>query len=1703
MNMTTETRYLRDLVTVDGDFKPSVQLPFDFEHPGFNERLLRNFIPTTQSIEILTQIAQSLDPNSTERARAIVGTFGTGKSDLLLMICNYFGRSIDDPLMADLYARMDMIDPSRTGIIKGRREGKPPFLVVLLQADTVSSFPGFVLHGLQQALERVQLTHLMAKTRYAAAHEQIVRWQQEGHQRYADFCNTLEEHERINITSLLAALNGPQADDALARFRRTFHTIMGLDFSILGYSQPHEAFASVAEALVATGQYSGILLVCDEFTAFLERSQGAIDQQLREFEAETKAVENLAERSVSSGKAQVHFIVASLESFASAAGRIGSAAVAQTTERSGGRFKQHSLQVEGSEELIRGTIKPVPGADQIVRLPNAQRDELLGIAEEVWRQNQFRAQSREWIRKVIVDGSFPLHPYSTYALPLVNQRVAQSQRTMFIFLNDEKGLRGFIQREQLQSEYPGWHNLLTLDHLFDYFRDSINTKYSDIHESYERAEQQVRTATLGKELATRILKIVALCETVGSDLTLRPTRMFLRHALNLPPSAEPDLDTALNLLEQLDAIEVPSEIGNDAGVYRLPARGWVSTRNLKQRITNRAKNQPATDVGKLQSQHAPDAIVATEYNRKRGSHRKLSAYYISVANARSRTRLENDLSTVGQRDGLLWYVITSSDAERAEAQSLARELTATNPQLVVAVPVMATQILSALRNYEALCSLRNDPELDQQSKPYLEDTGKVGRDYKHQLDYELNQLKDPKQWEWFAGGQSRTNQNAALVSGLASNVMDKVFPDTPATGLAQHFKPNDLGNTLIRAVEQIIKGDIQIAKASNAQADSVLRTGAVTLGLLQVDKAVGSYEHYRTTDPTSSANLASGTIWRRINDHLAAGKAWSTLVQELRQPPFGLYDSLLIFFLAIFVTRNADSLAITAGKPSAGGRPLDIDSNLLKKMLEKPQDYTVRYYKMTDAEKRWLRSIVEQGLRRPEFNPPPGTPLRNAAASQFKTWLTKQQLPAFVTSLAVEDIATFLPDNDAVAIQTVHLLLQNASSSESELANVLLTEVPLLLGAPEQRKAWDQATVDALIASWMRVCDLLRQLPEALKEATLQRVAALFGAEAYSGADRWHAIYRWRSHRKAVSADRLQSMARDLFRFTNAVNGSIEQNLLDEFARRVITVGVEYQRWQNLDKFTKVLSELTKARDEINRAWEDVAHGDEVWREGLMRIASGRIVSGVSAEQVAIALAAWSTGLQWPACVGSLTTPQVALLYPEHQAEVIQDLVRLLKRANYTQEQWHADIQEVLPKEFGVQGYTRNEVNTAITRLQTVLPLASSLDARLRQYIQAQVVRLFAASIGLNADTSPTEALAQWKERHAIPEPNDLSAEAKGLLFHIGNEAANLEHLLLNTIPRTLSGVERPTHQWERFDLLESYTTELRRLLNEISSYEPLTPAVDMWLRGVIEALRQPAPTHLPYERKRLTAIVATIMSNWLQVQQLPPFVADLDTDELHAIVPTADQVTCTALACFLRRNANATTHVLISQELPAVFGLNRSDASWEEPRVEAALHALERTCRLLEALPNLLRERLFNEISHVFALAAMPLTSAQLLAHLRTWRANYVILPNDPLSSDARLLYDTLGSSDNDAEGVLLQRLPTRIAEVRAPYDKWSQWSLRECYLNALQSAAQEIIQHGQVGSGSQSADSLWQEFRKRLDTLGDDERRWIVKTFRDEFQQ
>jgi len=1690
--MNETTHRLADFVSVDADFKPSVQLPTDFDHAHLNERLIKSYIPTSDSIALFAEIARSLNPSSTERARTLVGTYGTGKSDMLLMICNYLSRPVDDPVMHPFYQRLKAADPTKHDIIYQQRANRLPFLIVLLQADPDTRFPGFVLHGLNHALAQQGLADVMAETKYDAARQQLERWQSEQHPLFQTFYRTLQENEGKEIAGLLAELASPQADLVFPAFERVFKKVTGTEFNIYGYSQPHEAFIKVTRLLHERGTHSGVLLVCDEFTEFLRRYERAIDQQSSEVDSETMAVQSVAERSSRSGPAQLHFLVASLESFAAASMESKSGQASKAIERVGGRFKQHSLAVQASEELIKGAICKQP---DVLLLPNRQRDELLDIASTIWKQ---QGRNREWVRDTIVEGCFPLHPLTTYALPLLNRNVAQSQRTMFQFLKSDEGLMGFVKRENLATQFSDWHTLLTLDVLFDYFQESIATRKPDLMDAYNHSLQSLHTATVDKQLAVRVLKTITLCEVITPDEILAPTRSRLQQALNLPAEASDDLQTALTTLEQVEAIYPPE---TEHGLYSLPMPGRVSVVRLRQKVRDQS-HKLSTSVDILQAKYPAPVVEAKTYNQQRGTHRKLTAFYVGIEALSQPARLKRDLERAS--DALLWYVVATSDTERAAAQSAARELTRQHDHLVVAVPVVPLEILSALRDYEALTKVRNDPDVESSARAYLMDTGTIGKTYKTNLEQALKTLTDFRQWEWFTRSSAHTLPNQQKVYEVASKLMEQLFPDTPPHQLGQHFKPDTLSASLKKAVESIIKGSVQINKTSSGVTERIIRVCQTRLGLLKLDRTEGSFEIYVPDEPDAQ-QMRSRKVWRLLHDNLAAGKSWATIAEALRKPPYGLYDSLLLVYLATFITYHADSIEI-AYKKAIAGRP-NVDMGLLEKLLTHPRDYTLKYQPLSEAERRWLRGIIDHGIKKQlATSSTQGKSLRASVADQVQAWVKQLKLPLFVEQLDQETFQEMVPDVPQTHLAVALRLIQEKQNLDA----MLMHDIPALLGAPADRTQWQEADANELIARFAEACNTLRQFPQMLLQHVERRIATCFGCDHMAVADQWNAIYEWRQKKQVVNPETLYSSARTLFRLTNDPRGSIEQTILNEYTKTIVRINTEYQRWTSLESLTRLEQEIEKALQEIEAQWKEAAPGEEVWLDGLASAASGRSLTSASTGEVANHLVAWAQGLTWPACAATIDQSFLQRLYPELEDEQqCQDVSYLLQRVQQDAAQWETEVVETLSRQFGIKNWRKQEVQDALNRFVAALQHTAQFDVLLRQYVLTSTARCFADdqwSPGQDNQSSIEDILLHWRNAHILPEQNDLSEDACILLRNIATDTTTAETLLLSTLPRAFADIGQAYQQWKRCQMFDQYIARVRQVVGEINAYVPLTYAEQIWLTGIVtKGLQQPLH-ETSFEKRRLLSIVAKQVHAWLEDQQLPQFSMTLGEAELRILFPGIEEYVIITSRLLLNSFSNGSEYIesLLLDTLPAtLLEQETSSTDWNTQDVGYLLERFGVVCQCVRSLNEHIEHDMYATLGGLLGIADKKDTTPTIVAGIRQWAQQHILLSGEKLSPNAEALYEALRMLDANPRNALLERLPRKIREIRQPYNLWQDWQTRDEYIAVLREAAQEIEQRGHVGEATPRVRNLWKKFKQQYEDLTADEQRWLIKAFNEELRQ
>jgi hypothetical protein len=1683
---------LATLVAVDADFKPAVYLPDHFNNAEQNAQLIRTYIPTLASIDLLTEVANSLRPASQQRASMLHGTFGTGKSDLLLILCNYFSRPVDDPVMQPFYEKLRRIDETRYNTIYQMRANIPPFLVVLLQANAVTPFVGFILHGLEQALKAAGLEELMLPTRFSAARQQIKEWQSDQHPVLEHFITALRSNEGMELARLTNDLNSSSADSVFPAFQRAFKKATGTDFDIYSYGRPEDAFKSVAKALRTRGSHSGVVVVCDEFTELMRRMTRMGDQQSAEVDAEAQSIQDLANASIASGQNQLHFIVASLEAFASASAESGSATSAQALEKIGGRFPyQFALDLQESVELIRGALRRLD--DQTMLLPNRQRDELITLTQGLWSQ-----KSRQWCAELVVDGCFPLHPLTTYALPTINHLVAQTNRTMFQFLKDQEGLVGFLEQTSLGDPDAGWSNLLTLDHLFDYFERSIQERRTDVTDAYNHAlTLSLHLPPHATILAQRVLKVLAFCEVVRG---ISPTRHMLRQALNLPPSATELLRETLELLERCEAIYPPHDTDSEvSGAYALPIQGRVSPILLRRRVLQKARDLPIS-FGGFQAKYSPESISATTYNQDRGSDRELVAQYILVHHLI--TPKKEELNQ--HQDGLLWYVLATSEEERRQAQSRARELTRQQKRLVVAIPTAPLNILDVFKNYQALEALRADTQ-DSATLAYLQDNGRVGCGFVTALTSAVDRLRTEREWEWFVQGEMQPNiTNRQSAQALATQVMRHVFPATPQHQLRQHLKKQGISSSLRTAVADLLREPttVSVSKNGNSAQDQIVKTGLVGLGLIKPVRSDGSFQYFSVAEP-STVHTHSQTIWRLYHDHLKSGRSWRELVEEkLRQPPYGLYDSLIFAFTGAFFAVHADMLEL---RKSVGStvRPVALDdASELKELVEKPQAFQVDFQYLSDRERQWLQSVRNAVINK--MSSPTTTAPRKRLTAQVTDevayWLNRQPLPLFAEQLDAERLSTLMPEQtNRLVLNAVPILLRMRSGRAEHLhPMMLLQELPACFGAPSDPITWTNETMEMLRSNWTETCQLIQLLPKRLEQHAIQEVAKVFGCQDQSADAIWGKIYHWRTHRRIPDRQltTLSEQARNLLFLSNQPVSNVREVILNRFARSTPDINRAYVDWQTIDYLDRLVRELQKAYNEIQTCWEVGADSRELWFSGLAKLALGRPVEGVDAEKASRHLATWAGEIRWSGWSTSLQPHDLAKILPGQDAQCYTDLHTILSCTGLDAAGWQ-DALDRIQQQFGVINWTREEVQQALKRLEVALRSAAELDVRLRKHVLERVLQIF----------SPTDLaqptgniLADWQRAYPIPADNDLDEHARTLLAQL-RSPLDAETTLLTTLPQALKPIGCGYQEWKHYANLDHYVKLLDVAARSIQEYEPLNVHEQAWLLGIITGDLLPGLSNPPREKRRLAQEVTTQLSYWLDGLRLPAFAVHLTTEELAELYPDAPLPLHDIVRELLRRPwrsaSNSTSYLLV--ELPQRLGVSAPSSMWNLSLVHGMLETIHTAFQQIATLQTVTSSWLIHRISTLFQIAR---DQSNLMSRLHAWRRSHVLLTNEALSPEAATVATLLGNPGDHPSQFLLTTLPSELNSVRSPYHAWNNWSQSTAYLQALERAVQEITRLGKVTDATPRAQQVWTDLKTRIRTeLSPDEQRWLIKSFQQEF--
>lgn len=719
---------IREIVQINSGYTSYVDLYEDYYDLEKNQARMRNYKPIAAHRQAFEKIASALNPLD-RRFYFLSGSYGTGKSHLLLMVANYFANQSDLPEMISFFNNYEMsqndvlIRPGdvfkekRAASLKeARKSGR--YLVAICRYSLNLDFEGAILRALEDALQKDNSTILFS-SHYQEALRRINDWEfrRDTDRFFTDLQATLTQfYSDWTLDDLIVGLRNYD-ETALNVFKRCFRKVTDSEFS---YDKDNlrDIITDFLENPEFKMSYKGIVLLYDEFGA-------ALDSGLVKYQTLLDFAQFCANSSVNSG-GPVIFVGAGHKSFI-LHGNLGD----YNAETAAARINEIQLMTQGMEDIISAIVHPKKELQDWKQSVEPQSGKFTWFSNECNRLGLFNWLPAPKIKNNIITNIYPMHPLATFALLRLASEAGSDNRSVFRFFAPEfdTGEQGwtnvepcsfpwFLENNQILDQ--GKLSLFTADLLVDYFKDSlkvsnnrlvvqvknhISNYEATIHElnSYLARENQGKLFDEVDELMLRILKTMLVNEIASTQgVSIPNTAQNIEFALDyVSPDERQQIEIRLRLLTDAHILF------NNGGVYELVPGDRKDVRRMVDQFKNNPENKPKNLLShflRLINLRGDDLYLdARDYNATYSEDKRLSVIFstpstlaenitvdgksVSFFEFQELERLRTPRGSSAY-EGIAVYVLCENEGDI----DVAKSAVARNNQLRIAVAIPKTSI---------------------------------------------------------------------------------------------------------------------------------------------------------------------------------------------------------------------------------------------------------------------------------------------------------------------------------------------------------------------------------------------------------------------------------------------------------------------------------------------------------------------------------------------------------------------------------------------------------------------------------------------------------------------------------------------------------------------------------------------------------------------------------------------------------------------------------------------------------------------------------------------------------------------------------------------------------------------------------------------------------------------------------------------------
>ena len=899
---------LNDYISFNSDFRDSVNLYLDLNKP----EKINSYLPTKSSVDILTQYLTAVEDNK-QQATLLIGPYGKGKSHLLLLMLAILSMDKNDKdnilLLKDLSKRVAKTDKETAKKIDTIIKKKIRFLPILIMSTQGDLNQAFMV-GLNDALRREGLTELTPETYYTHATATIERWKNEYPETYDRYLSALKER-KISERNMHTHLMNCDAE-ALETFKDIYPDLTsGGTFNPLVNAEVLPMYKNIADKLVETKGYSGLYIVFDEFSKFIEGQEKAHSGN------NMKLLQDICELANASKSTKTFFTMIAHKSIKEY-GKYLSTDIINSFTGIEGRIKEvfFVTSTKNNYELIESAIfkdDKIKKEAQYKQFVNEERTrEFFGLLPF---SSTF---TKEDFEKTVIDGCYPLSPTSAYLLLNISEKVAQNERTLFTFISKEEQ---HSMAKYVASSRPGKEWIINADLVYDYFKNLFKKDVSNefIHNEWLNAEYAL--SQVSDRNKKQLIKTLAIINIVNKPDELPANKESLRLA-----SGVPDIDGTISGLEANGLIYKKGS--TNSYVFKTRATSELKTEIKKRRDLRANKpnaNKVFSDIAEVQY------VLPKRYNYKYAMTRYFRYEYMDVETFMT----INDLAVIMQEGGFCDGKILSlySEEEIDYSGEVGKKVKqAAIPNLIVMLGNKIFALSEQVQEYEVLQEIKGDAEFFKQDgyEVLEKEIPVIEEDIEKEILSYLENcfgIESGRKVFYFKDEKFKVESEKSI-SVIADAVAQSVYPDSIRIN-HELINRETLSTAQIKKarktiIEDLLNGEDTSKYMNGTSAEATIYRAVFAGTGIRDGKYADNVE--RVVEIFRNYISGAGDNKRCVTD----------LVEQLITAPIAMRRAVIPLYLAYFLSERNEDIVIYFGD-----KEVTLNADIILNMCDEPKDYSI------------------------------------------------------------------------------------------------------------------------------------------------------------------------------------------------------------------------------------------------------------------------------------------------------------------------------------------------------------------------------------------------------------------------------------------------------------------------------------------------------------------------------------------------------------------------------------------------------------------------------------------------------------------------------------------------------------------------------------------------------------------------------------------